>query len=147
MGNVLSQTLLNFVLTGIMIGFGWVLFDVRIIPDAFAIVIILLGSIMFSGIGMIISGVTKDVETATAIGNAIAFPMMYLSGAFYPLELMPSAIQTISKAIPLTYFSEGLKYSMLYKYPEGIFINMAILAVLAVVFIILGALVTRWKAK
>ena len=147
LGNVLSQTLLNLMLTGIMIGIGWVLFNVRIIPDVTSIAIILLGSIMFSGIGMILSGVIKDVEAATAIGNAIAFPMMYLSGTFFPLDLMPSFIQTISKALPLTYFSEGLKYSMLYKYPEGIYTNMAILAVLAVVFIIIGALVTRWKAK
>ena len=36
---------------------------------------------------------------------------------------------------------------MRYKYPEGIYTNMAILAVLAVVFITIGALVTRWKAK
>lgn len=146
-GNVLSQTLLNLMLAGIMIGVGWVLFDVRIIPDVFSIIIILLGSIMFSGIGMILSGFIKDVEAASAIGNAIAFPMMFLSGTYFPLELMPSYIQTISKALPLTYFSEGLKYSMLYKYPEGIFTNMAILAVLAVVFIIIGALVTRWKGK
>lgn len=146
-GNVLSQTLLNLMLTGIMIGVGWVLFNVRIIPDVFSIIIILLGSIMFSGMGMILSGFIKDVEAASAIGNAIAFPMMYLSGTFFPLELMPSYIQTISKALPLTYFSEGLKYSMLYKYPEGIYTNMAILAVLAAVFIIIGALVTRWKAK
>jgi ABC-2 type transport system permease protein len=146
-GNVLSQTLLNLMLTGIMIGVGWLLFNVRIIPDVFTIIMILLGSIMFSGIGMILSGFIKDVEAASAIGNAIAFPMMFLSGTYFPLELMPSYIQTISKALPLTYFSEGLKYSMLYKYPEGIYTNMAILAVLAVVFIIIGALVTRWKGK
>jgi ABC-type multidrug transport system permease subunit len=60
---------------------------------------------------------------------------------------MPSDIQTISKVLPLTYFSEGLKYSMLYKYPEGIFTKMAILAVLAIVFLIIGARITRWKAK
>ena len=146
-GNVFSQTLLNLILTGIMIGFGWVLYNVRIIPDAFSIIMILLGSIMFSGIGMILSGVIKDVEAASAIGNAIAFPMMFLSGTFFPLELMPSFIQTIAKALPLTYFSEGLKYSMLYKYPEGIYTNMAILAVLAVAFITIGAFVTRWKSK
>jgi ABC-2 type transport system permease protein len=146
-GNVLSQTLLNLILTGIMIGVGWVIYNVRIIPDAFSIMIILLGSIMFSGIGMILSGIIQDVEAASAVGNAIAFPMMFLSGTFFPLELMPSFIQTISKALPLTYFSEGLKYSMLYKYPEGIYTNMAILAVLAVAFITIGAFVTRWKAK
>jgi len=146
-GDVLSQTLLNLMLAGIMIGVGWLLFNVRIIPDFLTIVMILLGSIMFSGMGMILSGFIKDVEAASAIGNAIAFPMMFLSGTYFPIEVMPSYIQTISKVLPLTYFSEGLKYSMLYKYPEGVYFNMAIVAVLAGVFIIIGAMVTRWKIK
>jgi len=147
LGNVLSQTLLNLMLTAIMIGLGWLVFNVRIVPDALSIILIFLGSVMFSGIGMLLSGVIKDVEAASAIGNAIAFPMMFLSGAYFPLEFAPSYIQTIAKALPLTYFADGLRYAMLYKYPEGVYTNMAIVGVLAVVFIILGSLVTRWKEK
>jgi ABC-2 type transport system permease protein len=147
LGNVLSQALLNLMLTAIMIAVGWIVFNVRVIPDAPSIVMILLGSIMFSGIGMTLSGFIKDVEAASAIGNAIAFPMMFLSGTYFPLEIMPSYLQTISKALPLTYFSQGLKSAMLYKDPEGIYINMAIVAVLAVAFIVVGSLVTRWKEK
>jgi ABC-2 type transport system permease protein len=146
-GNVLSQTLLNLMLTGIMIALGWVIFNVRVVPDALSIALILLGSIMFSGIGMTLSGFIKDVEAASAIGNAIAFPMMFLSGTYFPLEMMPPYLQTISKALPLTYFSEGLKHAMIYQNPEGVYLNMAIVAVLAVVFIIIGSLVTRWKEK
>jgi len=146
-GNVLSQALLNLMLTAIMIALGWVIFNVRVIPDAFSIALILLGSIMFSGIGMALSGFIKDVEAASAIGNAIAFPMMFLSGTYFPLELMPDYLQTISKALPLTYFSEGLKHAMIYKNPEGVYLNMLIVAILAVAFIILGSLVTRWKEK
>lgn len=147
LGNILSQTLLNLMLTGIMIAAGWLLFSVRIIPDALSIVMILLGSMMFSGIGMTLSGFIKDVEAASAIGNAIAFPMMFLSGTYFPIEIMPSYIQTISKVLPLTYFSEGLKAGMLYHYPEGVYFNMAIVAALAVAFIVVGSLVTRWKSK
>lgn len=147
LGNVLSQTLLNLMLTGIMIGLGWLIFNVRIIPDALSIIMILLGSVMFSGIGMLLSGLIKDVEAVSAVGNAIAFPMMFLSGAYFPMEFMPSYIQTISKALPLTYFTDGLRYAILYKYLEGVYINMAIVAALAVGFIILGSRVTRWKEK
>ncbi len=146
-GNVLSQTLLNLMLTAIMIGLGWLVFSVRVIPDALSLVLIVLGSIMFSGIGMLLSGLVKDVEAASAIGNAIAFPMMFLSGVYFPLEVMPSYIQTIAKVLPLTYFADGLRYAMIYKYPEGIYTNMAIVAVLAVGFIIIGSLMTRWKEK
>ena len=146
-GNVLSQTLLNLMLTAIMIALGWLIFNVRIIPDALSLILIFLGSVMFSGIGMLLSGLIKDVEAASAVGNAIAFPMMFLSGAYFPMEFMPSYIQTIAKALPLTYFADGLRYAMIYKYPEGVYTNMAIVAVLAVGFIIVGALVTRWKEK
>jgi uncharacterized phage infection (PIP) family protein YhgE len=58
---------------------------------------------------------------------------------------MPPYLQTISKALPLTYFSEGLKNAMIYQNPEGALLNMAVVTVLAVIFIIVGAFVTRWK--
>jgi len=147
LGNVLSQTVLNLMLTALMIVLGWLIFNVRVIPDALTIILIFLGSVMFSGIGMLLSGVIKDVEAASAVGNAIAFPMMFLSGAYFPMEFMPSYIQAIAKALPLTYFADGLRYSMIYKYPEGVYTNMAIVGVLAVVFLVLGSIVTRWKEK
>jgi ABC-2 type transport system permease protein len=147
LGNVLSQTLLNLLLTGMIIALGWVIFNVRIIPDLFTLLLVFLGSVMFSGIGMLLSGLVKDVEAASAIGNAIAFPMMFLSGTYFPVEIMPSYLQTVAKVLPLTYFSEGLRYAMIYKYAEGIYVNLAIVGVLAVGFIVLGSLVTRWKEK
>ncbi len=111
-GCILSQTLLNLVLAFIMIGVGWAIFGVQVIPDAPTIALIILGSLLFSGIGMTLAGVIKDIEAANAVGNAIAFPMMFLSGTYFPLEIMPSYLQSVSKALPLTYFSEGLKARM-----------------------------------
>ncbi len=146
-GCILSQTLLNVILAGIMIGLGWVMFNVRIIPDAVTWLMIFLGSVMFSGIGMTLSGLFKDVEAANAVGNAIAFPMMFLSGVYFPLELMPTYLRSVSSALPLTYFSEGLKATMITKFPDTIMINIAIVTALAVVFIFLGARVTRWREK
>ncbi len=147
LGNVLSQTLLNLMLTGIIIVVGWLVFSVQAIPDIYSIILIFLGSILFSGMGMLLSGLIKDVEAASAIGNAIAFPMMFLSGAYWPVEVMPDYMQAIAKVLPLTYFSEGLRSAMIYKYTEGIITNTIIVAVLAVIFIILGSLMTRWKEK
>jgi len=147
LGNVFSQTLLNLMLTAIIIVVGWLIFDVQAIPDVFSILLIFLGSLLFSGIGMLLSGLIKDVEAASAVGNAIAFPMMFLSGAYWPVEFMPDYMRTIAKILPLTYFSEGLRSAMIYKYPEGIITNTIIVAALAVIFIVLGSLVTRWKEK
>jgi len=147
LGNILSQTLLNIMLTVIVIAIGWLVFGVQAIPDAISVVLIFLGSVMFSGIGMTLSGIIKDVEAASAVGNAIAFPMMFLSGTYWPIEFMPTYMQSFSRVLPLTYFSEGLRYAMIYKYSEGILTNMIIISALATAFIIVGSLVTRWKEK
>jgi len=146
-GNVLSQTLLSLILTAIMIFVGWIVFRVQAIPDALTIILIFLGSVMFSGLGMVLGGLVKDVEAASALGNAIAFPMMFLSGTYFPMEFMPSYLQSFARFLPLTYFSEGLRYALIYKYTEGVLTNMAVVSALAVAFIILGSVVTRWKEK
>ena len=73
--------------------------------------------------------------------------MMFLSRTYFPLEIMPSYLQTFAKILPLTYFSEGLRYAMIYNYPDGTYMIIAIVAALAVGFIIVGSLVTKWKEK
>jgi len=146
-GNVLSQTLLSLMLTAIMILVGWIVFNVQAIPDALTIIMIFLGSVMFSGFGMVLGGLVKDVEAASALGNAIAFPMMFLSGTYFPMEFMPSYLQSVARVLPLTYLSGGLRYALIYKYAEGVFTNMAVVSALAVAFIILGSVLTRWKEK
>lgn len=146
-GCVLSQTLLNLLLTSVMIAIGWVVFSVRVIPDPLTILMIFLGSVMFSGIGMALSGSLKDVEAASAIGNVISYPMMFLSGVFVPLSIMPSTMQSISKFIPLTYFSNGLKASIITKSTSTILFNMGIVGTLAIAFIAIGVLLTSWKEK
>jgi len=58
---------------------------------------------------------------------------------------MSRFVQTVSKALLLTYFSEGLKATIIIKFPENIWFNIAVVGILALIFIIIGALVTRWK--
>lgn len=42
----------------------------------------------------------------------LTFPMLFLSGAFFPLQQMPGFMQAISKFVPLTYVVEGLRQVM-----------------------------------
>jgi ABC-2 type transport system permease protein len=48
---------------------------------------------MFTGLGMMISRFAKDEETANAAASAMTFPMMFLSGSFFPLEQMLDYLQ------------------------------------------------------
>ncbi|MDA4128275.1 MAG: ABC transporter permease [Thaumarchaeota archaeon] len=147
LGNVLSQAVLAIALTAVMIALGVGLFQSAVTIDAYTVVIVILGALLFSGMGMLLAGLVKDPEAASGLGNAIAFPMMFLSGTFWPIEIMPKFLQQVAQVLPLTYFADGLRDSMILNNTSAATTNIMIVGALAIVFVGLGALVTRWKEK
>lgn len=147
LGNVFSQTALSFLLVAVMITISWAVFGLQAIPDALALLLIIAGSILFSGMGLLLAGFISDVEAASAAGNAVAFPMMFLSGSFYPIDIMPNYLQLVARALPLTYFTDGLRSSLIYHHTPSALLNLGIVAALALVFIMIGSVLTRWRER
>jgi ABC-2 type transport system permease protein len=78
------------------------------------IVIFLIGALSFNALGYFISAFSKTTEAYMGVANIISFLMMFLSGVFFPIESMPEWLQPVSNILPLTYFAEGLRDSMVY---------------------------------
>ena len=74
--------------------------------------LLLLGVFSFVGLGIVITSFTKDQETAQMLMMTLMFPMMFLSGVFFPIQQMPWYMQDISKVLPLTYASSALRKVM-----------------------------------
>jgi ABC-2 type transport system permease protein len=74
--------------------------------------LLLLGIFAFVGLGIVITSFTKDQETAQMLMMTLMFPMMFLSGVFFPIQQMPWYMQTISSFLPLTYASDALRKVM-----------------------------------
>lgn len=144
-GNVLSQSLLALLLAALMILLGEAVYHSAVSIDAYSIVTLIVGAVLFSGIGMTLAGLVSDPEAAAGLGNAIAFPMMFLSGTFWPIDIMPSYLQAAAKVLPLTYFADGLRASMVLNNASSALMNLEITLAFAVVFIAIGAWATRWK--
>ena len=145
LSNVLQHTVLAFMLTAVMIIFARIIFGVSALPNLYALLLIFMGAVTFSSIGMILGGVIKDVEAASGAGSAIAFPMMFLSGAFWPIEMMPSYMQSIAKCLPLYYFHDGLRNIMILDNPSQAKVPFLVMGILAVVFICIATKITKWK--
>jgi len=62
---------------------------------------------------MIIGGLVKNVEATSALGNTVAFTMMFLSGSFWMLDAMPKFIQDVAKVLPLTCFREAFRGALI----------------------------------
>ena len=74
--------------------------------------LLLLCVFSFVGLGIVLTSFTKDQETATMLMTTIMFPMMFLSGVFFPIEQMPWFMQTLSNVLPLTYVTGALRKVM-----------------------------------
>ena len=79
------------------------------------IFVFLFGALSFNGIGYLISSFSKTNEAYMGVANIISFLMMFLSGIFFPIETMPEWLQPVSNILPLTYFADGLRDSMVYQ--------------------------------
>lgn len=89
------------------------LFGVTVHGSIFLVfALLLLGVFSFVGLGVVLTSFAKDQETAVMMMTTIMFPMMFLSGVFFPIEQMPWFMQGISKFLPLTYVADSLRKVM-----------------------------------
>lgn len=139
------QTFASLMLTAVMIMVGWLVFRITAIPDAFSLMVIFIGTVAFTGFGILIGGAIKEAEAVTALGNAIAFPMMFLSGAFWPVELMPSFLQQIAQFVPLYYFHSALRQTLIAGSVETALLPITIVLTMAVIGILLAIATTKWR--
>jgi ABC-2 type transport system permease protein len=145
LANVVHQSVLAVVLTGIMVAVAHLLFGATAVPGPLSLALVLLGAVGFSGAGMALGSFVSDPDAATSLGNAIAFPMMFLSGVFWQLELMPEFLQTVALALPLYHFHSGLRQLMVRQTTEGVLIPFVVLGVTAVLTLGLAVWLTEWK--
>jgi len=145
LAKMLFMLFLSFVSTVAITIVGILVWGMTVNVNLIMIVIIIANSFLFSGLGMIIGRFVKEEETADMAGGAISFPMMFLAGTFFPLEQMPAFLQSFAKILPLYYVNEGLRNAMIYLDFDKAMFNMIIVIVFAVVFFVIGVLLTKWK--
>jgi ABC-2 type transport system permease protein len=112
--NVITRLVIAVAQSAILIAVGVLLFNAQVIGSYWLLIpIIILGAVMFLGLGFTISGFANTVEAVPAIANLVVFPMLFLGGTFFPIETMPEWLQKIAAYLPLTYLSESLRDVMI----------------------------------
>ncbi|GBC75193.1 hypothetical protein HRbin06_00508 [archaeon HR06] len=145
LGNLITQTILSLLLTLAMLIAALLFFNVINLPDPLTLITLVIGSLCFSGLGLILGGLVKDIESATALSNTIAFPMMFLAGSFFPIEIMPKFMQALSNFIPLTYFNLALRSSLILKDLPTTLSNLSLIGILAIIFLTIASLTLKWR--
>ncbi len=113
LGKTGAQTARGLIQGLIILGLAIGIFGVAVQGSLLLVfALLLLGVFSFVGLGIVITSFTKDQETAQMLMMTLMFPMMFLSGVFFPIQQMPWYMQDISKALPLTYASDALRKVM-----------------------------------
>ncbi len=102
--DVIANLIMTLVGMAAVLLVGWLFYRVRFEGEATSVVpaVILSGTAMFS-VGYLIAGIAPNARAAQVMGMVVLYPMLFLSGAGMPLEILPESVRTISDFLPLTY--------------------------------------------
>jgi ABC-2 type transport system permease protein len=127
----------------ILLVFARYAFGVVIHGSLLAVVfLILLGAVMFSGIGLLVASRAKTIEMVSGLMNLVMVPMWIFSGIFFSSERFPEAIQPLIRMLPLTPLIDSLRAVML----EGLPITdqLGRIGIMALWGAVSFALALRW---
>lgn len=110
LANVVSQSVIGLVSTALMFAVAILVFDLKLVGNVFELVPFIIVSIaMILGIGLALGGWAKNERQSAPLANIVVFPMMFLSGTFFPRFLMPDWLQQVSNFLPLTPVIDGVR--------------------------------------
>lgn len=147
LGNVLSNALYGILSVALMFAVALTFFDLNMRGDYLSLIaLVALGTATLFGIGLAIGGWAKNENQAAPLANMITFPMMFLSGVFFPRFLMPEWLQSVSGFLPLTPVVDGARFII----TEGktifdIGAQIGLLAVWLVVIYAIALRVFKWE--
>ncbi len=143
--NMVFQLILAACSTVIILIVGYLVFNAVVHINIMVPVFLILEAFGFSGLAMIVTVAVKEAGAASAVGNVITFPMMFLSGSFFPVEQMPDFLKTVALILPLYYVNEGLREAMLFNDMEASLPHALVIFVFSAIVFLAGVFLTKWK--
>lgn len=144
LANLVQQSVISLLVVAVMVLIAWVVFGVSAIPGPLAILLVLVGTMAFGGLGMVVGSFVRGPGAAISLGAAIAFPLMFVSGIFWELEVMPETVQQIAELSPVTHYHRSLRELMILDSMNGVLLTLTVLGVMAVIFVSLSVYLTAW---
>jgi ABC-2 type transport system permease protein len=108
--NIITRLFMAIAQASLFITLGIVNFHIHIAGSFWLLgICIILGALMFLGLGFTISGLSKTIETAPLLANIVVFPMLFMGNVFFAVSNMPPWLRWIADYLPLTFFSGALR--------------------------------------
>jgi len=145
--SVLSNAVIGLFSIAIMLAVASAFFHYRIIGNYIELAIFLtMGILTIFGIGLAIGGWARNENQAAPLANIVAFPMLFLSGTFFPRFGMPEWLQHVTSFLPLTPIIDGIRMIATEgKHLTDIGPQIGLTALWAVIIYAIAFRVFRWE--
>ena len=145
--NVLSQSVIGLISMFLMFTVAILFFHLKLVGNIFEIAVFLtFGIVMILGIGLALGGWAQNERQSAPLANLVVFPMMFLSGTFFPRFLMPHWLQQVSNFLPLTPVIDGVRLLATEgKHLVDIGAQLGFMAVWIVIIYAIAFRVFRWE--
>lgn len=128
------QGIIVFILT-LFVGFK----PINIYAIPLALLITFLVALLFTSLGTAIASLLEDMQGFQLIMNFLVMPIIFLSGAFFPLEGLPKFMEYVVKIDPLTYGIDGLRDVLIGVSNFGVTLDLIVLGCTTAILLGIGS--------
>jgi len=144
-GKALSGTVVSTIQAAIILAlFPFIGFKLSFFQIIGVLVICASLSFSISAFGIVLATFYESYESFSVIVNFIVMPMFFLSGAMYPVKLLPGVLKIASKINPLTYGVDSIKH-VIFPFERGrmgpdfpFIIDIAVIILTSITFVLLA---------
>jgi ABC-type multidrug transport system permease subunit len=148
-----SSLLANFVLTlptiSVELFLARVVFHIPSLGDILSLtVLVAVGTISFGSLGLVVASVTNTMQETQVLNQLIWLPLIFLSGATFPLAYLPNSVQHFGLFLPATYLVTALQSALYQSFPLWkLLVQILALAIWAVLTFFVAAQLFRWEPE
>jgi len=145
-GKALSGTAVSSIQAMIILAlFPFIGFNLGLLQIIGVLFICIFLSFSISAFGIVLATFYESYESFSVIMNFIVMPMFFLSGAMYPVKLLPEILKIVSKINPLTYGIDAIKH-LLFTFEKGrmspdfpFIIDIVVIIATSIIFVLIAA--------
>lgn len=110
LSTMISQVIIGLLTFLVMFAVAIMVFNLKVVGNPVELALFLMLSVVtILGIGLALGGWAKNERQVAPLANIVVFPMMFLSGTFFPRFIMPEWLQVASTFLPLTPVIDGIR--------------------------------------
>ena len=148
-----SSLLANYVLTlptvSVEVFLARFIFHVPSLGNLLSLaVLVTVGTVSFGSLGLVVASVTNTMQETQVLNQIIWLPLIFLSGATFPLAYLPNSVQHVGLFLPATYLVTALQGALYQSFSVSqLMVQILALAVWAILTFFVAAQLFRWEPE